>query len=974
VLGCIGVATLTESRRDVWPNGRGHASDLDRIVAPARGKVAGMAYSFTLEQQRAINHVDGNLQLIACAGSGKTEVLANRVARLLDPGASPANLPRHIAAFTFTEKAAGELKERIGRRVEQHWGPLVGMAELYVGTIHGFCLDLLQTEVPELLKFGVLNEVQQTLLIDRNSRSSGLTQTTTLDGTKLKRYVDTSRYLQCLSILREAEVDAAALDGTSMAAGLDAYRALLNDKRYFDYTAILEQAVLRLEQDAAVRERIGGRLRHVIVDEYQDVNPIQERLVRALHELGARICVVGDDDQTIYQWRGSDVHQIVSFADRYPKVERVTLAENFRSSEAIVSVAREFIGKNQVRLQKAMESTGAQPFESSDVCALPFDDDEEEAAWLVKTIAELRGLAFCDADGSSRGLAYSDMAILLRSVKNNGPTITDALRAADIPFVISGMNKLFESPEAEAARQLFYFIADYEQGYDAATLSEHWLRAELGVDASKLELAIAEVKAVRDLFIQHPDQQRWSDYNIQRTFMRFLELIELREETVPRGRDGSERGEVVLYNLGRFSQLISDFETIHFHSEPAKKYETFSKFLEHQVEDAYPEGGQDVAFANPDAVRIMTIHQAKGMQWPVVFLPALLKNRFPQPRMGGRQPHHIIPAGAVSSYERYRGDIEDERRLFYVALTRAQKFLFLTWGPIAGKNNRYQKPSEFWEDVLASKYIKRRRPSFTERPRLPAQPKTSVANVTLSFSDLKYFLLCPYQFKLRMLYGFNPPLDEALGYGKSLHDALAEVHARAVAGDVAKPSEAPRLVDTHLHVPFAYPALRDELREAAVKTVADYLEANALNDVEFSEKAIEIDLGNGVRVNGRIDLVRRIATGDTTIVDLKSTRRAQAEELTEAQLHIYALGYRELTGRDADFVEIYNLDEGKRVPRSVDEELIEDVRGDVQRAAKSLRVNSFDPQPERAKCSKCDYLAFCSKGQAKLGRNGTKEP
>lgn len=925
-----------------------------------------MAYSFTANQKRAIEHREGNLQLIACAGSGKTEVLANRVAMLLDPKATPAHAPRNIAAFTFTEKAAGELKERIGRRVAERYGSLVGMAELYVGTIHGFCLDLLQNEVPEFLKYGVLNEVQQVLLIDRNSRASGLTQTKTLKGEALRRYVDTGRYIQCLSILREAELEQRLLSKTTMAEGLTAYRALLEKKRYFDYTAILEHAVVRLETDPAIRARVGERLKHVIVDEYQDVNPIQERLVWALHDLGARVCVVGDDDQTIYQWRGSDVRQILTFAKRYAPVEQVTLAKNFRSSEAIVSVAREFIAQNKVRLPKAMETSEAQPFDKGDVCAPAFSDDQEEAAWLVKTIAELRGIAFTDTDGRRRGLAYSDMAILLRSVKNNGPMITDALRAADIPFVISGMNKLFESPEAEAARQLFYFIADYEDAYDAEVLAGHWLKAELGVERAKLDTAIADAKTTRDRFVDAPEDQRWSDYNIQRAFERFLELIELREEQVPVKVDSGRRGEVVFYNLGRFSQLISDFETIHFHSEPAKKYETFAGFLRHHAEGAYPEGGQDVAFANPDAVRIMTVHQAKGMQWPVVFLPALLRNRFPQGRVGGRQPHHILPEGAVTDYERYRGDIEDERRLFYVALTRAQKFLYLTWGPIAGKGNRYRYASEFWDDVLVSKFIKRRRPELTNRERLPPEPRTAVANVTLSFSDLKYFVECPYQFKLRMLYGFNPPLDEALGYGKSLHDALAEVHARAVHGDIAKPGEAPALVDTHLHVPFAYPALRDDLREAAIKSVADYLEANALDDVEFSEKAIEIDLGNGVRVNGRVDLVRRIDTGDTTIVDLKSTRRAQDEELTEAQLHIYALGYRELTGRDADFVEIYNLDEGKRRPRSVDEDMIDDVRGHVGRAAKALRENSFEPAPRRAACEKCDYLALCAKGQSVL--------
>ena len=926
-----------------------------------------MLPKFTPDQARAIAHRQGNLQLIACAGSGKTEVLANRVAGLLDPKAADPCLPRNIVAFTFTEKAAGELKERITRRVEEQHGPITGMAEMFVGTIHAFCLDLLQNEIPAFLKYGVLNEVQQVLLVDRSSKASGLTQTTTLDGKPLNRYTDTSRYIQCVSILREAAVNPAALAGSSIADGLVAYQSLLDQKRYFDYTAILERAVQCLETDPGVRGRIAARLRHAIVDEYQDVNPIQERLVRVLHELGASVCVVGDDDQTIYQWRGSDVGQILSFAERYPGVEQITLAENFRSSDAIVSIAREFITKNQRRLAKAMEPTQAQPYEAGDVCALTFEDDEEEAAWLVRTIAELRGIAFTDPNGDQRGLAYSDMAILLRSVRNNGPTITDALRAADIPFVISGMNKLFESPEAAAARELFYFIADYEQAYVASTLLEHWQRAALGVDEAKLIAAIAEAQATRDEFIAAPDQQRWSNYNIQRTFKRFLDSIELREEGVPNQHDTSRRGEVVFYNLGRFSQLISDFETIHFHSAPKDKYETFAGFLRHHAEDAYPEGGQDVALASPDAVRIMTVHQAKGMQWPAVFLPALVRNRFPAPRVGGRLPHHIIPADAVAGFDRYRGDLEDERRLFYVAMTRAQKFLFMTWGPIPGKNNRYAQASEFWQDILVSKFVKRRPPRFGERARLPARAKVSVANVSLTFSDLKYFFACPYQFKLRMLYGFNAPLEEALGYGKSLHDALAEVHARALEGDVAKPSEAPALLDTHLHVPYAYPALRDDLREAGITAIADYLRSNRLDDVEFSEKAIELDLGNGVRVKGRIDLVRRIATGDTTIVDLKSTRRAQAEDLTENQLHIYALGYRELTGRDADYVEIYNLDEGKGVPRSIQDELIAEVRDKVHEAADALRNNDFAARPKRKTCAECDYLALCSAGRAKVG-------
>jgi DNA helicase-2/ATP-dependent DNA helicase PcrA len=311
--------------------------------------------------------------------------------------------------------------------------------------------------------------------------------------------------------------------------------------------------------------------------------------------------------------------------------------------------------------------------------------------------------------------------------------------------------------------------------------------------------------------------------------------------------------------------------------------------------------------------------------------------------------------------ERYEGSIEDERRLFYVAMTRAQKFLHLTWAPVAG-NKQAQRVSEFWEDILQSKWVKRRLPDYSKRRRLPPAPRASVANVALSFSDLKYFFECPYQFKLRILYGFNAPIHEALGYGKSLHDILADVHARAIRGDVAGKNEVPGLVDTHLHTPYAYPALRDKLEESARRIVVDYLRDNKdlFDKIEFSEKFIEINLGDGVKVSGRIDLVRRIDTGETTIVDLKSNDRAQAEEVTETQLHIYALGYQELTGRNADYVEIYDLDGRKRKPRSVDEDFIEDVKKGVRGAADALRRGALDKKPVAKKCGVCDYRSLCS--------------
>jgi DNA helicase-2/ATP-dependent DNA helicase PcrA len=911
--------------------------------------------NLTTAQRRAIEHDGNNLQLIACAGSGKTEVVARRVVHLLSPGSGGGLAPRNLIAFTYTDKAAAELKERIITRCREAFGEVTGLAEMFVGTIHAFCLDLLKMEAPKYLKYEVLNEVQQALLVDRHSQQSGLTTSTDLTGAHLKRYRDTPYYLSALSILREADPDESALNGCPVVNGLEAYRSLLDKNSYLDYSAILEAAVDVMTNEQDLRRRLADRVRYVIVDEYQDVNPIQEAIVWLLHDLGARVCVVGDDDQTIYQWRGSDVQNILTFADRYADVDRVALEENFRSSEGIVETARAFIAQNGERLSKVMKPAGAQDYVPGDIVALSFNSPDDEARYIAETAKALRGIAIRQDDGE-RGISWSDMAVLLRSVKRNGEPITRALEAARIPFVVAGMTNLFGAAEAEAARQLFYFMAD-RPAADTDVVERAWLDAHLGVDLTDLKQAIANAAKAK-ASLSESDQKRWGLYSIQRLFLTFLEDAGVREERIPDGH-----GEVVFYNLGKFSQLISDFETIHYHSKPSEKYRSFADFLLYRAEDAYPEGWQDNQYANPDAMRIMTIHQAKGMEWPVVFAPALLKNRFPAKKPGGRTVWHLLPRAGIKGQPRFEGTLEDERRLFYVAMTRSQKFLHLTWAPIPG-NKQAQRPSQFWENVLVSKWVKRRAPDYSARKRLPPTPRAGVANVVFSFSDLKYFFECPYQFKLRILYGFNAPIHEALGYGKSLHDALAEVHARAIRGDVAGDDEVPRLVETHLHAPYAYPALRRQLEEAAERVLRDYLHDNRVlfDKIEFSEKQIEISLGDGVTVNGRIDLVRRVDTGETTVVDLKSSGRAQPEQVTETQLHVYALGYEELTGRRPDYVEVYELDERKRKPRSVDDDFIADVKQQVRSAAEALRNGALPASPSTKKCTACDYRGMCSAG------------
>ena len=240
-------------------------------------------------------------------------------------------------------------------------------------------------------------------------------------------------------------------------------------------------------------------------------------------------------------------------------------------------------------------------------------------------------------------------------------------------------------------------------------------------------------------------------------------------------------------------------------------------------------------------------------------------------------------------------------------------------------------------------------------------------DVTLSFSDLKYFFECPYEFKLRFLYGFNAPIHEALGYGKSVHDVMAEVHKRALDGDIVSDLDAEELVDRHLNAPFAYPALRADLRRAAIRAVRRYVAENRtrLENTLYSEQQIQVHVAPGITVDGRIDLITELDTGETSIVDFKSTERAQAEDITRDQLHIYAVGFQELTGQRADVLEVLNLDQkGKTTRELVNDSLLTGIRDKIAEAGEDLRANQLPRLPRWCStCADCDLAGLCRNRQ-----------
>jgi DNA helicase-2/ATP-dependent DNA helicase PcrA len=912
-----------------------------------------MAISYTPSQQQAIDHINGNLQIIACAGSGKTQVLAQRIVNILAKKKKIS--PKNIVAFTFTEKAAGELKDRVYGLCKDQLGEVLGLADMYVGTIHGFCLELLQTYLYKYLKYSVISEVQHRLLIDRNSKASGLTDLQTHDGQPLKRWQDSRLYQTILTILREAEIDNTQLPASHPTrAALAKYTDLLHKHRYLDYSMILTEAVDALANDNNLRIKIADRIKYLIVDEYQDVNPLQECLIKLLQNLGANLCVVGDDDQTIYQWNGSDIQNIVTFSQRYPKVTQIALDDNFRSSPGVVETAERMVQHNTGRLQKKMRSAGSQIFVNGDLLALDFADPTVEACWIAEKIKAMVGTPFSEKGSQKRGLSWSDCAILLRSVSKTGDPIVEALRQANIPFVVKGMKGLFDTAEVKACVATFAYLVDALPRTEAEAV---WQVANLGVTKGKINAAFNWLDQEK---ADWPNRWKKTDYSLQKTYMGLLEQLNVREAQIPQGGAGHiGRAEIVLYNLGMFSQLIADYETIHFKSACGDLYTGFHGFLTHQATDYYPEGWETAGYQTPDAVQIMTVHQAKGMEFPVVFIPCLQKNRFPSVVAGGRRWSHVIPEVAVKNAVRFKGTEEDERRLFYVALTRSKKYLYCTWAP--GSGPRQKNASPFFREVIAAgrSYVLTRDPRVTVAKLTPA-PANVDQDILLTFSELRYFFDCPYQFKLRFLYGFTAPLHEEQGYGKSLHDALAEIHRRALDKDYLTDTAVDALLDNHFHIPYASSASHDNMKKKAKETLVRYFEDNGdvLDKIEHSECPVEVKLTDHIVVAGRVDLIRRTDTGQISIIDFKSVQRAQAEDVTRIQLDIYAMGYKALKGQNPDLVEIYNLDEGaagcKR--ETVDDALLQKTAGRVHAAGLDIRANQFC---KVATCKGCDLKGVC---------------
>jgi DNA helicase-2/ATP-dependent DNA helicase PcrA len=636
-------------------------------------------------QREAVEHVEGPLLVLAGAGSGKTRVLTARIAHLIDHHGIP---PDRILAVTFTNKAAGEMKERIGRLLERD------PSGLWIGTFHSLSARLLRREA-ELLgftrRFTIYDEDDRLGLVKRLQEQRG-------HSTKLFTPRGVAALISTAKnrMQSPAELAAAAPFDRFAQVAADVYAALgpaLRAANAMDFDDLLLHPLTLFDQHPDRLEAYRRKFQFVLVDEFQDTNKAQYLLVKRLGAHG-NVCAVGDDDQSIYGWRGADVRNMREFQQDFPGTRLVRLEENYRSTQVILDAANGVIAENRGRIGKTLR-TVRQGGES--VTLLAAADERDEAEWIVGELGRR---------ASSGEWAHEEMAVLYRT-NSQSRAFEEAFRRAGIPYRLVGAISFYERREVKDLLAYLRLVANPAD-------DEAFLRA-IGVprrgigDTSLTALSGAATHWGKPLLEAARMADRIPDLRPNardgfRTFAALLDGLAVRAaqlapaqvleelirainyETVlaAEGSEGAERWENVrelVASAAEWSEVVvPDAE------DPGTPLERF-------LAEAALLSARDNVIGGDAGVTLMTLHTAKGLEWPVVVLAGLEHGLFPLAR-AEEQPEGL----------------EEERRLCYVGLTRAKDKLYLTWAR-ARRRGGELRPG------IASAFLKALPPAIVEERR-----------------------------------------------------------------------------------------------------------------------------------------------------------------------------------------------------------------------------------------------------------------
>lgn len=629
-----------------------------------------------IEQKNAVEQIDGPCMIVAGAGSGKTRVLTYKIAYLIESGVSPYE----ILALTFTNKAAAEMKQRIAKLVGNESG------NIWMGTFHSIFARILRIEAQHIgfdRNFTIYDDDDTERLVDAIMKDLGFAT----DNPKPRTINQYIHGLKNKLILPDDFVTVTNPFEKIVAPVYREYQNRLLKNNAMDFDDLLINPILLFRSNPDVLAKYQNRFKFVLVDEYQDTNKAQYEIVKMLADAHGNISVVGDDAQSIYRWRGAEIENILKFESDFTGTKVFKLEQNYRSTKNILALADDVIKNNKRQIKKTLftDNTEGDPVTLSEVFS-----DRDEAMMIVKWIFN---------EIANRKLNFKDFVILYRT-NSQSRVIEDALRTNSIPYIIVGGVKFYQRKEIKDV--LAYLKVLVNPRDDEAMTRILKLREGIGDQTiEKLKAAAKEIaKSIADFLLAMLDDregQQKRQTKIEAELMRVAALIKKYNE-VKEGFSPSELARSIVDEIGIIRQLRNE-GTDEAMDRMYNVQELLSGISEYtdNTEGATLEGFlQEVSLVTDldkyddqkNAVTLMTTHSSKGLEYPVVFITGLEDGIFP-----------------LSSSSLMQEEMEEERRLFYVAITRAMEKLYMTYALQRYRfgNVSYQMKSRFLNEIDVSK-------------------------------------------------------------------------------------------------------------------------------------------------------------------------------------------------------------------------------------------------------------------------------
>lgn len=983
-------------------------------------------------QKQAVEHTGSPLLIIAGAGTGKTTVITRKIAWLVEQKLAQ---PNEILALTFTDKAAGEMEERVDQLLPY------GYFDLWIQTFHSFGEKILRQYALDIGipgNFKVINDYQQWGLVKKNldrftlAYYRPLGTPTKFIGALLQHFsrakdelVTPAEYREYVAGLRKAwegggEVAAEiqAIAGLKnepdekvieqelrrleeVAGAYEVYQQLLLENERLDFGDVINYTLRLCQERPAVLQQLQERFKYLLVDEFQDTNYAQYELVRLLAGKGETLTVVGDDDQAIFRFRGASMSNILQFKHDYPQAQDIVLTQNYRSAQNILDLAYRFIQLNnpnrlevQLNASYKLQVTSSKKLDKRLVAAtssvgeievLTGTDLQDEITKVVEKIAALKT--------EDREATWNDFAVLVRA-NAAAADVTAALDLADFPYIFLAARGLYARPAIMDVIAYLNLLDNYHEStalYRVLTMPVFKFTHEEIMDF--VAASRRKAHSLYDVLTRERGEQtararktvRLLDLIDQHTLLaktrgpfevmlRFLADSGYTEELERNGNEQTTRE--IARELELFGKRIKRFEA----EVQQPRLKGFLAELNLELE-----AGEEGALAadpnaGPEMIKILTVHAAKGLEFKYVFIINLVDLRFPTTE---RKDPIALPEKLIKETVP-PGDahLEEERRLFYVAMTRAKRGLYFSWAPDYG-GARPKKPSRFLLEAglltvgeatgvapVAEKEERRKstRPDpFRAGARGILPLPTYTPPKIYSFTQLQSYDKCPYSYYQNHILKLPKPGKHFFSFGQTLHLALQKFFQARLAAAPAQtalfgsPPKEPTLADLHRlyeenWIDDWYQSARDKerYRQQGYEALEKFWQLHDGNwpRVIGLEQGFRVRIG-GHTIQGKIDRIDELPDGTVRIVDYKTGRTKSRNDLGSAryQLFLYQLAAQDVLGKQPSELQFYYLEENvplnlKGTPKDL-EKLQEWVQTTIQgietSCATGVFIHSSDP-------------------------------